>query len=458
LNWLCNIEKFGSNTALYIEDGRSFSYNEIANLSEDRTVSLRQGDLVALECDNSLDSVLAYIGLINRKIPILLLDRNLAGDLKKLILEHYRVSVVVCSGRCERILPSGPPMHSELGLMLSTSGSTGSPKLVRLTIDNLISNAKQIIEYLHLNQESRAITVLPLQYSFGLSIVNSHLLIGGSLVLTNKSIAERFFWDLLQSTNTNSFSGVPATFEMLRRMRFERMNLPNLKTVTQAGGRLSAESVRFFTELGRARGFEFFVMYGQTEATARMAYLPPPQALVRSDSIGVPIPGGRFELIDADGKIIDQDYVQGELVYYGPNVMMGYASCVEDLAKGDENQGVLKTGDIAERDSEGFYYIRGRLKRFIKIFGNRVNLDEVEKHLQGIGLSVYTSGKDDLMIIFGTDEHDVQVSAVEFCKRYQFHNSSVRTCVVESVPRNESGKVQYGQLLEIFEDRSVVAP
>ena len=453
MNWLCNTAVFSNQPAILTDVGCSISYLEMERLSSELVESVTEKDLVVLECDNSVFSVLAYVGLVGKRVPTLLVDRNLADDLKSDLFAHYHVSVVIGNGDLKRLSPSGPAMHSDLALLLSTSGSTGSPKLVRLTNSNLHANARQISTYLHLDDKSRAITSLPQQYSFGLSIINSHFLVGGSIVLTNRSVAERAFWELFEVTNANSLSGVPATFEMLRRIRFERMVLPSLKTLAQAGGRLQAELVEFFSKLGQAKGFDFYVMYGQTEATARMAYLPPSFSISRSESIGFAIPEGKFELIDTNGSLIQQPGVQGELVYQGPNVMLGYATNIGDLQKGDELGGVLRTGDIAERDSEGFYYIRGRIKRFVKLFGNRVNLDEVEKHLQSKSISVYISGRDDLVVIFGLDQDSVQAGLAEFCKQFKFHHSGVKACVVDAIPRNESGKLQYNRLMEVFQNQ-----
>ncbi len=440
---------------MYTEEGRELSYQNITEQLQKPNLDINESDLVAIECDNSVVTLLQYLELLSRSIPILLVDRNLSYELRCKLYAHYHVSYVLSNGDGTRRLTQGPATHPELRVLLSTSGSTGSPKLVRLTEKNLFSNATQIADYLSLGLTSRAITTLPLHYSFGLSIVNSHLYAGGSIVLTNSSVTERHFWGLFNSSRANSLSGVPATFEMLKRLRFERMNLPYLRTVTQAGGRLSPELVRFFANLGKEKDFDFYVMYGQTEATARMSYLPPEEAITRSDSVGKAIPKGSFELIDQHGNEITTPRTLGELVYRGPNVMMGYATSAADLQLGDELRGVLRTGDIAERDDEGFYYIRGRLKRFIKLFGNRVNLDDVEQKLQTLGHDVYASGVDDKLVIFGLSEENAQRAAKCFCELFRFHSSAVSTYTVSNFPRNESGKLQYSKLMDMYEKKAV---
>jgi acyl-CoA synthetase (AMP-forming)/AMP-acid ligase II len=231
------------------------------------------------------------------------------------------------------------------------------------------------------------------------------------------------------------------------------MNLKSLRTMTQAGGRLGEETVKFFSQLGKQKGFDFWVMYGQTEATARMAYLPTSETMLRSDSIGIAIPEGRFELVDSQGETVDKSSQVGELVFYGPNVMMGYATEVSDLAKGDVQNGKLATGDLAEFDSDGFFYIRGRIKRFIKLFGNRINLDDVEKELQRGYPGLHVAGKDDLLLLAGSNQNDLEDGAGEFSRRYHFHPSVVKTFILDPIPRNESGKVQYAEILKSYESR-----
>ena len=181
------------------------------------------------------------------------------------------------------------------------------------------------------------------------------------------------------------------------------MELPSLRYLTQAGGRLGRELAEEFNAICEEKGIRLIVMYGQTEATARMSYLPWEDAGRKAGSIGIPIPGGKFELVDANGQLIDGADVVGELVYCGSNVTPGYAKSRMDLAKPDENKGVLYTGDMAKRDEDGFYYVVGRKKRFLKIFGNRVNLDEVENLLKKEGIENACTGQDDRMVVFLTD-------------------------------------------------------
>ena len=339
-------------------------------------------------------------------------------------------------------------LHEELGLLLSTSGSTGSPKLVRLTYESIYSNALAISNYLSIDQNERPITSLPMHYSFGLSIINSHLIEGATILLTKNSLIEREFWSFLQSHRATSLSGIPYSFEILKKIRFFKMNLPFLKTITQAGGKLSDNLNTEFSEFCKKKRIRFFIMYGQTEATARMSYLPFKNSISKIGSIGIPIPGGEFSLIDENGITIEENNIEGELVYKGKNVSLGYAFCLEDLSKGDENNGVLFTGDMAKRDSDGYYYIVGRKKRFIKLFGNRINLDETERLIKNIIPDCASSGQDDDMIVYITDKSRVDEVKNYLCQKTGINPRAFTIRYISEIPKNSSGKTIYSKLTD----------
>jgi acyl-CoA synthetase (AMP-forming)/AMP-acid ligase II len=342
------------------------------------------------------------------------------------------------------------PMHPDLALLMTTSGSTGSPKLVRLSQRNLQSNADSIKQYLAIDENERPYVHLPIHYVFGLSIVNSHLQAGATLILTQHSLMQREFWTNAAENNITSLSGVPYTFEMLNRLRFTRMSLPSLNTLTQAGGKLSPKLHQLFADYASEQGKRFIVMYGAAEATSRMAWLPAEQAVEKCGFIGQAIPGGELSLEDEQGKVVVEPGQQGELVYRGENVMMGYANSGVDLLRGNELNGELRTGDLARFDPQGCFEIIGRKKRFLKIFGNRVGLDEMENVLktQFIGLACACVGRDDRLTVFLTDE-----SLAAEVKRYaaqttQLHPSAFRITVIENIPLTASGKTHYERLNE----------
>lgn len=469
-NIMWSFDDFLQNTALIYEDGTSLSYAMLQSATDDLASAAGGRCLVFSLCTNTIGSVVGYVSFLqNGIVPVLLsahIDRELFDQLLNtyspkyvwmpddmtdkfdftLIYKAYGYSLMKTGCKTEY------PLHYDLALLLTTSGSTGSPKLVRQTYTNVRVNAEQIAEYLELDETERPVTTLPMNYTYGCSIINSHLLVGASILLTDKAITQKEFWIFMKEQKATSFGGVPFTYEMLDRMRFFRMDLPHLRTMTQAGGKLSPELHKKFAEYAKDKGKRFIVMYGACEATARMGYLPPEKSLEKYGSCGIAIPRGRFYLLDDNGQVIEENGVTGELVYEGPNVTMGYAECGDDLIKGDEFNGVLHTGDMAKRDEDGFYYIVGRKKRFLKIYGNRVNLDEVDRLIKAEFnfTDCASAGVDDHMYIFITDASIADDVRSFISLKTGLNQSAFKVIVIDSIPKNESGKILYKELEQYY--------
>jgi acyl-CoA synthetase (AMP-forming)/AMP-acid ligase II len=321
--------------------------------------------------------------------------------------------------------------HPDLAVLLTTSGSTGNPKLVRLSRDAVLTNAEQIATVLDISAGDVAITTLPLFYSYGMSVLNSHLLRGATVVLERTGIMQRDFWTAALDHGATSMAFVPYQYEMLRRLRFDPARYPALRKLTQAGGRLRTELVTDFAQRMATVGGSLYVMYGTTEAAPRMATLPPARLAEKLGSVGLALPGGSFSL---DGE---------EVVYHGPNVMMGYAETAADLAKGDEMGGVLHTGDLGRLDDEGFLFITGRAKRIGKVFGVRINLDDVEKHFPVAAVP----GEDKLNIFAeGISEDEARDLRTKITEWLGTHFSGVVVRSIESLPLLPNGKIDYRAL------------
>ncbi|MBR6588233.1 MAG: AMP-binding protein [Kiritimatiellae bacterium] len=442
--------------AVVADDGREVSYADLKQMTEEWAAKVPPRSLVFLLVGNNLDSLVAYVACLNHGIVPLMLDAKIDGQLLQRFIEIYRPDFIWRPSSEGYVLEEGlrtsdfrhPALFEDLALLLTTSGSTGSPKLVRQSYKNIKANTASIVEYLRLDSTERPITTLPMNYTYGLSIVNSHLTVGATILLTEKSIMQREFWNFFTEQGTTSFGGVPYTYEMLDKLMFFRRKLPSLRTMTQAGGKILPTLHQKFAEYAKREGKNFVVMYGQCEATARMSYLPPERALDKVGSMGIAIPGGRFSLIDVDGRAINEPDITGELVYDGANVTLGYAECADDLSKGDERHGRLVTGDMARRDTDGFYYIVGRKKRFLKIFGNRVNLDETERLIKGAfpDLDCACGGIDDKMKIFITDETQVQSIRDFVAEKTHLNFTAFDVRPIVSIPKNESGKTLYSEL------------
>ena len=471
-----DLKRFSDRPAVTDDRGGGLTYEQLDAACRGLSSAVGGRCLVFSMCDNRLGSLVGYVSFLNGRIVPVMLKRSLDGELLAALWRDYRpayiwlpeedVPALPVREGCEAVYgafgytllktPFGAdtPLYDELALLLTTSGSTGSPKLVRQSYENLQANTRSIAEYLHLDESERPITTLPMNYTYGLSILNTHLYAGAHILLTDKSLMQREFWSFFRDGEATSFGGVPYTYEMLKRLRFFRMELPSLRTMTQAGGRLLPELHREFAQYAHDTGREFVVMYGQSEATARMAWLPPARSLDKVGSMGIPIPGGRFELLDADGSIITEPGKTGELVYYGKNVTLGYAACAEDLAKGDENGGRLATGDMAQADDEGFYTIVGRKKRFLKIFGNRVNLDDAERLIRGgFEIDAVCGGRDDrLYILFTADAALAPELRRWLAEKTGLPAAAIRAVHIDSIPHNEAGKVLYSALEAYYDE------
>lgn len=458
------LERFGERTALITETGEHITYSALLARADEIAGAAGSRCLAFLMCRNCAGAAAGYLGFLRRGVVPVLLAENLDKSMLEGLLASYRPAyfylpnekapdlpgVTAWQGESYTLLrlpyEQDYKLPEELALLLTTSGSTGSPKLVRQSGRNIEANTRSIAEYLGILSEDRAITTLPMQYTYGLSILQSHLSVGAAVILTDKTLMDKEFWALLKEQKATTFGGVPYIYEMLKKLRFDRMNLPSLRYLTQAGGKLPKELAEEFIQTCKRKNMKFIVMYGQTEATARMAYLPWEHAESHAASIGIAIPGGEFWLADPEGAPILEPETTGELVYRGPNVTLGYAENRFDLCKPDENHGELRTGDMAKRDAKGFYYIVGRKKRFLKLFGSRVNLDEVEGLLNRAGIPCACAGVDDRLDVYITDG-SLLGQAERFIKEHTAINpNGFQLHVIEEIPRNDSGKVLYSAL------------
>lgn len=429
----------------------SVDYAELAERVTARREDLGTGRrLVFLAGSNTVETVVTYLAALAAGHPVLLAAPDADGGAGlDALAGRYAPDLIVRTGAGpgdvtieSRGDGSRHEFHPELAVLASTSGSTGSPKLVRLSRRNVLANARSIAEYLRLTPDDRAATTLPLHYCYGLSVVNSHLAVGGSLLLTDRSVVDRGFWTDFDAHEATSIAGVPYTYELLESTDFVRRSHPTLRYVTQAGGRLAPERVRRLARLGAERGFELFVMYGQTEATARMAYLPPELAESAAGAIGVPIPGGRFRIDEAVGGGAPGE---GELVYSGPNVMMGYAESPADLARGPE-LAELRTGDLARRRDDGLYEITGRLSRFVKSFGLRLDLDRIERLLAHDGIDARTVGLDERLAVFVRDERSVRRARDSVARIAGLPPHAFDVHAIAEFPRTANGKPDHAAL------------
>ncbi len=457
-----------------VDSDKNYSYSAFYELlgSFESFLSASKKKLILLFADNGVNSLAAYISALNSGHALILSNSGIPLEAKMNLISLYEPDYVISTNQhleisnykaiesnnavtiYKSVCESEIAIYPDLALLLSTSGTTGNPKLVRLSYSNIQSNAESICEYLKIANSDVAITNLSLSYSYGLSVVNTHLMAGASIVCSNHSLMQKEFWKSFKELNCTSFAGVPFLYQVLEKLRFERMNLPSLKVMTQAGGRMSPDKIEYFNNVCEAKNIKLFIMYGQTEATARISYVPAEKLKHKISSIGVSIPDGKLEVIDNENNKSLLPYQHGELIYQGKNVMLGYAESRAHLAKGDEMNGLLRTGDIGYQDDEGFFYITGRLKRISKIYGQRINLDEVEKLIESkLSYLVGCLSNDEQLFLLTEILTDNQIIELKntVSEYFKINPNDIIIKCLDALPISTvTGKKDYLAMKEIF--------
>ena len=402
-----------------IDDGREVSYRELASLASRSVEGLEPHTVKIVRNKQDLSTVALFVGCVNRGVVPLMLPDTMAPELFERLRSTYE----------------GKPTDSELALLLTTSGSTGSPKLVRIGRAALAADNKMSEVLFELDSSTRMTMILPICYAWGLSVVCSVLEAGGTLVMTRKTVMDPELADVMRDARATHVAGVPYMYEALDRFRFFDGDFPSLRALLVSGGALAPALRRKYAEFAKGRGIAFFEGYGQTETTGVMTTIRTDVHLDLIGSIGKSENGGRFRVED------------GELVYEGPIVAMGYAVCAEDLVKGDEWKGVRRTGDMAKIDADGYVTLTGRASRFLKIFGNRVSLEEVENLVKdgfaGAGCAATGADNDLHVFVCGVSAADVEKFLVA---KLHFNATVVKVHVLDSIPLNANGKTDYPKL------------
>ncbi len=451
------LDNFAHSPALTRHGSADVSYGQLARMADawgDRMATLGAQSarlLIGVEMAAHPDLIAAYLGALRGGHAVII---GAPGDFAPgaPMTDAYRPNAVLRmdADHCTLAALATAPaeLHPDLCLMLSTSGTTGDPRLVRLSRRNIASNAASIAEYLALRADDHALTTLPLHYSYGLSVLHSHLAVGASIVLGDLSVTDPGFADAAARDQITGLALVPHQVELMEAQGFDFAVLPDLRRVTQAGGRLAPDAVRRMVAQGRDQGWDFIVMYGQTEAGPRMAWLPPHLADSAPDTIGQAIPGGRFWIEGPDGAPLAQPGKPGALVYQGPNVMMGYATTRADLAL-PAGPDILHTGDIAETTPEGLFRIVGREKRFVKLFGLRLSLDQIEARLAVAGLPAHATGIDDRLVIVARPGIAARRVQDTLSTAFGLPGTAIAVVTSDQDPRLASGKPDLRRIADI---------
>jgi len=471
--FLDKLSDFKGKTALIDRSFGTVSYDDLLSLTSALGRHMPAGSLVLIVAAKQAEPIFAYVAGVRAGAAVMLSDiKTKTADVLD-IVSSYAPDVAAVPARwtglddlaaysnaltfgsyviLRRKNHTAAPVHPELRLLLPTSGSLGSAKFVRVSDRNLEANTASIIQYLRLGVNERAITTMPISYSYMLSIVNTHLTCGASIVVCEESIMEKKFWETARDFGVTSLSGVPYFYQSLNRLGFTKMSIPTLRQMTQAGGKLDVLLASKVLDFCEAEGIRFTMMYGQTEASPRMAYLDPTDARAKIGSIGKAIPGTDMWLEDEAGERINAPNVVGEIVFRGDNVSMGYAARRADLYKDDENGGVLRTGDLASQDTDGFFFIKGRSKRIAKLYGIRLNLDEIESRLLAHSIEAACLPSCDKIVIFADPSVNVEelLAIVSDITEQRKRSFDCRT--IDALPRTANGKIDYLALRKEYLD------
>ena len=448
-NMLLGLEHIDPNRIAAIDsEGGKLTYGDIINRAKEIETNVSNRALCFMLVENNVNCIeWVMASLISHRLVPLILNAKTDEVLYNNLLSTYKPAYIWKNGELIRTENPIAPLYPELSHLLPTSGSTGSPKLVRHKYENIEATGLNISTFFELKETDRPLMVLPLYYTMGLSMIFSHFKVGATVLITGRNMTDPVFWKFLKEEAATSFTGVPYSFQILNLMRFFRMDLPALELLTQGGGKMERGLNLKFAEYCRDHGKRWIATYGQSECTARMAWLPAKWAIEKVGSIGIAVPNGELSLIDEDGNAITTPLTEGEMCYRGKNVTLGYARSLEDLTLGDERNGFIRTGDLAYFDEDGCYYIVGRMGRFLKLFGMRVGLDECE---QIIATNCQTEnacvGTDEKMIVYITDPDKIQSVKDALVEKTHIVATSFEIRVIPEIPKNEAGKKLFSKL------------
>ena len=461
-----DFNKYKNNIAIIDNENSNLSYKQILKETNKIKKKIKNKSLILIISENTLGSLLAYIFCImNNHVAIILDSKTTKKNILK-IFKNYQPNYIFLSKEMKTLLNKNcsekynfydqnlmknkinkkKKLNRNLSVLLSTSGSMGSIKFVKLSKSNLKSNTDSIINYLKINNKDSAITNLPISYSYMLSIINTHFEVGGSIIISKHSLIEKKFWKIFKNSKVTSFNGVPYTYEMLIRIGLKNIKIKTLKYLTQAGGKLEKKKLKEIINFCKKNNIKFFSMYGQTEASPRISYLKPEFSEKKIGSIGKGLLGNKIYLINNNGKEILEPYMVGEIINEGKNVFMGYSKNSNDLSNPNEKNYKLNTGDLGFFDKDGFFFITGRVNRIAKIFGNRIDLGDLESLMSQKSYRVACLSDNNKIFIFIEKNYNKTNLINSISKITNLNISSFELIKLKHFPRTSNNKISYSEL------------
>lgn len=431
------------NAAVKDADGQIKTYQDIFRKAGEWNQLLGDRCLVCVLCDNSFETVCFILEMLAAGQMLWVLDADTEKVFLDKLFEIYRPHYIWSredAGGYQLYCASAQryPIHQDLALLLSTSGSTGSPKMVRISYENIQDCCKRIFYHYHIDSSEKTVVTLPLHHIFGLSVYIAHWYYGATVFVINELLGSRKFKDIYIEECVNSIIGVPFTFKMLRKTAFwDDKTLGQLHFAISGGAKLLPKEQEWLAAALRGK---FWENYGQTETTSMIIGTNSERIFDKPGAIG-------RALVGVDVFFTGEE----ELVVCGKSVCMGYAYGYEDLSKPDENHGMVYTGDLAYMDEDGYIFLKGRKANFINILGNRTNLDEIEilLHKKFPELAVVCMGEDDRIIVFSESreivgcEEDIKQHLLDAA---HIPPGMVLCTFIKGLPRLGSGKTNYKEL------------
>ena len=459
-NIFSSLNNFKDKPAIYIEQGKIKTYAQILKDIKNFTKSFNSKKVIVIFSDNSYEFITCFIAAIKFNQVSILVNPNISKVDFTNLYNRYFPEYVFCRNKNNflnqynkvfnfmnfglfKIKESrNYPINPELSCLLATSGTTGNPKYVKLSRENLLSNTKAISKSLKIKSSDKSITTMPPYYSYALSIINTHLMNGSKIIMNEYSLIDRNFWNLFYKLKPNNLNGVPYTYEILDKIKFEKMNLKHLRYITQAGGKLDEALRTKLIKICKKKGIKFFIMYGQAEASPRISIMPWELLKKFPNSVGIPLSGGK---IIVEKKMNSKNKSEGDLIYKGKNVFWGYSNSYKDLSKKNEINNILRTGDIGFVDKKGFIYITGRKKRILKIFGIRISLDQLESELKKNNYDCLCKGNDKKLQIYikKNDKFDFLKFNETIKNITNLMPKFFEVIQVNNFKRSETGKIKY---------------
>ena len=463
-NIFSSLEKFKKNFAIYY-DGNLKSYNDLLKESNSFSILFKSKKVIFVLAENCYEFIVCYVAAIRSDLAIMIVNPNINKksflELKKKYLPEYifcrSIFLVSTNYKAIKVFNNfslfnnihkhNYDINKEISCLLNTSGTMGHIRFVKLSSKNLLTNSIAISKALKIKANDTAITTMPPYYSYALSIINTHLMRGAKIIINNYSLVDKRFWDIFNNIKPTNLNGVPYFYEVLNKIKFEKIKLMNLKFITQAGGQLECNLKKKLLDFCKINKIKLYIMYGQTEASPRISVLPSNLSAANLTSVGFPLQGVKVWIEDEHNKKINKSNIEGNIICKGENIFMGYSESFKDLKHKNKINKILKTGDVGYIDKNGLLYITGRKKRISKIFGIRLSLDHLEKSLKKYNYNCVCIENNHQIKIYIKRNDRKKFNISNFNKIFMNITNLApkffKVKLVNDFPRNKIGKIIY---------------